>query len=89
MWDVENDTRDGGAQRIEDRIKGVRTKIINTIEGRRRSQEAQMIAEVSAGHKTTEMFRQMAQTLTGRVETKRPRGGLLSPLLSRLKKRKG
>jgi len=49
----------------------------------------QMIAEVSAGHKTAEMFRQMAQTLTGRVEAKRPSGGLLSPLLSRLKKRKG
>jgi len=49
----------------------------------------QMIAEVSAGHKTAEMFRQMAQTLTGRIETKRPTGGLLSPLLNRLKKRKG
>ncbi|HXZ21807.1 MAG TPA: CtpF protein [Pseudolabrys sp.] len=49
----------------------------------------QMIAEVAAGHKTTGMFRHMAQTLTGRVETKQARGGLLSPLLSRLKKRKG
>jgi pilus assembly protein CpaE len=49
----------------------------------------QMVAEVSAGHKTAEMFRQMAQTLTGRVELKQSRGNLLSPLLSRLKKRKG
>jgi pilus assembly protein CpaE len=49
----------------------------------------QMIAEVSAGHKTTEMFRQMAQSLTGRGEIKRTRGGLLSPLLSKLRKRAG
>jgi len=49
----------------------------------------QMIAEVSAGHKTADMFRQMAQTLTGRIEAKRPASGLLSPLLNRLKKRKG
>ena len=27
-----------------------------------------MIAEVSANHKTAEMFRQMAQALTGRAE---------------------
>ena len=49
----------------------------------------QMIAEVSGGHKITGTFRQMAQTLTGRVEAKQSGGGLLSPLLSRLKKRKG
>lgn len=49
----------------------------------------QMIAEVSASHKTADMFRHMAQTLTGRIENKRPSGGLLSPLLNRLKKRKG
>jgi pilus assembly protein CpaE len=49
----------------------------------------QMIAEVSAGHKTAEMFRQLAQTLTGRTEVKRARGGLLSPLLSKLKMRQG
>jgi pilus assembly protein CpaE len=48
-----------------------------------------MIAEVSASHKTADMFRHMAQTLTGRIENKRPSGGLLSPLLNRLKKRKG
>jgi pilus assembly protein CpaE len=49
----------------------------------------QMIAEVSAKHKTAEMFRQMAQALTGRAEPKPPRGGLLAPILSKLTKRKG
>jgi pilus assembly protein CpaE len=44
----------------------------------------QMVAEVSANHKTAEMFRQLAQVLTGRTEAKRPRGGLFSPLLSKL-----
>ena len=45
----------------------------------------QMVAEVSSGHKTAEMFRQLAQTLTGRSEVKRSRGSMLSPLLSKLK----
>jgi hypothetical protein len=35
------------------------------------------------------MFRQMAQALTGRAEAKRTRGGLLSPILSKLMKRTG
>jgi pilus assembly protein CpaE len=48
----------------------------------------QMIAEVSANHKSAEMFRQLAQILTGRAEAKRKSGGLLSPLLSKLIKRK-
>jgi pilus assembly protein CpaE len=47
----------------------------------------QMIAEVSKGHKTAEMFRQLAQILTGRAEAKRARGSLLSPLLARLRKK--
>jgi pilus assembly protein CpaE len=47
----------------------------------------QMIAEVSASHKTAEMLRQLAQVLTGRAEAKRARGNLLSPLLSKLIKR--
>jgi pilus assembly protein CpaE len=47
----------------------------------------QMIAEVSSGHKTTEMFRQLAQVVTGRAEVKRSRGSLLSPLLGKLLKR--
>ena len=44
----------------------------------------QMIAEVSANHKTADMFRQLAQILTGRAEAKRARGGLLSPLIAKL-----
>ena len=47
----------------------------------------QMIAEVSSGHKTAEMFRQLAQILTGRAEVKRARTGLLTPLLGKLLKR--
>jgi pilus assembly protein CpaE len=43
----------------------------------------QMIAEVSSGHKSAELFRQMAQHLTGRAEAKRQRT-LLSPLLQKL-----
>ena len=46
----------------------------------------QMIGEVSSGHKTTELFRQLAQHMTGRTESKRPRS-MLSPLLSKLLKR--
>ena len=42
-----------------------------------------MIAEVSSGHKSAELFRQMAQHLTGRAEAKRQRT-LLSPLLQKL-----
>jgi pilus assembly protein CpaE len=48
----------------------------------------QMIAEISAGHRTAETFRQLAQLLTGRVETKKPRPGLLSPLMDKLLGRK-
>jgi pilus assembly protein CpaE len=49
----------------------------------------QMVAEVSASHKSTEMFRHMAQALTGRTEAKRSHGGLLSPFLSKFMKRAG
>ena len=45
----------------------------------------QMIAEISANHRTTEMFLQIAQRLTGRSETKKPRGSLLSPLIDKLR----
>ena len=44
----------------------------------------QMIAEISANHRTTEMFLQIAQRLTGRGETKKPRGSFLSPLFEKL-----
>jgi pilus assembly protein CpaE len=46
----------------------------------------QMIAEVSSNHKTAEMFRQLAQVLTGRAEAKHSRGGLLAPLLKLMKR---
>jgi pilus assembly protein CpaE len=44
----------------------------------------QMIAEMSPNHRTAEMFRQLAQQLTGRTEPKKQRSGLLSPLLGKL-----
>jgi pilus assembly protein CpaE len=44
----------------------------------------QMIAEISSSHRTAELFRQMAQYLTGRSELKKQRSGLLSPLLEKL-----
>ena len=47
----------------------------------------QMIAEISAGHRTAEMFRQLAQNLTGRSEPKKQRSGLLSPLFDKLLQR--
>ena len=47
----------------------------------------QMIAEISANHRTTEMFLQIAQRLTGRGETKKPRGSFLSPLLDKLREK--
>jgi pilus assembly protein CpaE len=51
------------------------------------SNNGQMIAEVSAGHRATETFRQLAQTLTGRTETKRARSNLLTPLIEKLMRR--
>ena len=47
----------------------------------------QMIAEVAAGHRTTEIFLQIAQRLTGRGDTKKPRTSFLSPLLEKLRAR--
>ncbi len=47
----------------------------------------QMIAEISAGHRTAEMFRQLAQHLTGRSEPKKQRSGLFSPLFDKLLQR--
>src|SRR3982075_866498 len=47
----------------------------------------QMIAEIAAGHRTSEMFLQIAQRLTGRGETKKSRGSFLSPLLDKLRKK--
>ena len=45
----------------------------------------QMIAEISANHRTAKMFLQIAQRLTGRGETKKPRGSFLSPLIEKLR----
>jgi pilus assembly protein CpaE len=44
----------------------------------------QMIAEISASHRTAEMFRSLGQLLTGRTEPKKQRAGLLSPLIEKL-----
>ncbi len=49
------------------------------------AKHGQMIAEISANHRTTEIFLQIAQRLTGRGETKKPRGSFLSPFLDKLR----
>jgi pilus assembly protein CpaE len=48
----------------------------------------QMIAEINARHRTTETFLQIAQRLTGRGETKKPRASFLSPIIKKLRARK-
>jgi pilus assembly protein CpaE len=45
----------------------------------------QMIAEIAAGHRTTKMLLQIARRLTGRGETKKPRGSFLSPIIKKLR----
>jgi pilus assembly protein CpaE len=47
----------------------------------------QMIAEISSGHRAAEIFRQLAQNLTGRSEPKKQRSGLFSPLIEKLLQR--
>ncbi len=47
----------------------------------------QMIAEISANHRATEMFLHIAQRLTGRSEIKKPKGSFLSPLIGKLLKK--
>jgi len=47
----------------------------------------QMIAEISSGHRTADLFRQLAQQLTGRSEPKKQRSSLLSPLIEKLLQR--
>ena len=47
----------------------------------------QMIAEMSANHKSAEIFRSMAQKLAGRVEQKKQRSSFLSPLIEKLMKK--
>jgi pilus assembly protein CpaE len=49
----------------------------------------QMVAEISSSHKTADMFRQLAQVLTGRAEVKRARTSLAAlPFLGKLMKKK-
>jgi pilus assembly protein CpaE len=45
----------------------------------------QMIAEVSASHRTTRMLLQVAQRLTGRGDAKKSRGSFLAPLFKKLR----
>jgi pilus assembly protein CpaE len=45
----------------------------------------QMIAEISAGHRTTKMLLEVAQRLTGRGEAKKPRGSILWPIIKKLR----
>ena len=47
----------------------------------------QMIAELSASHRTAESFRQLAQLMTGRSESKKSKSSLFSPLFDKLLKR--
>src|SRR5277367_4707208 len=44
----------------------------------------QMIAEISANHRTAAVIRQLAQKLTGRTEPKKKSSSLLSPLIEKL-----
>jgi pilus assembly protein CpaE len=46
-----------------------------------------MIAEISANHRTTDLLRQLAQKLTGRIEPKKKGSSLLSPLIEKLLQR--
>jgi pilus assembly protein CpaE len=46
----------------------------------------QMIAEIAANHRTAEMFRALGRLLTGRGEPKKARGGILAPLLEKLRR---
>jgi pilus assembly protein CpaE len=45
----------------------------------------QMIAEISANHRTAEMFSQIARRLTGHSEIKKPRRSFLSPIIRKLR----
>jgi pilus assembly protein CpaE len=45
----------------------------------------QMIAEISANHRISKLFVQIAQQMTGRGDAKKPRGSLLAPILRKLR----
>jgi pilus assembly protein CpaE len=57
-----------------DRLDPVRPQMFGSA-----ANNGQMIAEISANHRTTEMFLQIAQRLTGRGETKKPKGRCCHP----------
>jgi pilus assembly protein CpaE len=44
----------------------------------------QMIAQIAAKHRTTAMFLQIAQRLTGHAVTKRSRASFLTPIIKKL-----
>ncbi|HLH88811.1 MAG TPA: CpaE family protein [Xanthobacteraceae bacterium] len=48
------------------------------------SNNGQMIAEVAAGHRIAEMFRTIAQVLTGRAAAKKKSNSLFGPLIGKL-----
>jgi pilus assembly protein CpaE len=43
-----------------------------------------MIAQISARHRTTQMFLQIAQRMTGHAVTKRSRTSFLAPIIKKL-----
>jgi pilus assembly protein CpaE len=45
----------------------------------------QMIAQIAAKHRTTAMFLQIAQRLTGHAVTKRSRASFLTPIIKKLR----
>ena len=45
----------------------------------------QMIAEISASHRTSRMFLEIAQQLTGLSETRKKQSSLLAPILGKLR----
>jgi pilus assembly protein CpaE len=47
----------------------------------------QMIAEISANHRASKMFVHIAQQLTGRGDSKKPRSSFLAPILGKLRKK--
>ncbi len=47
----------------------------------------QMIAELSASHRTAETFRHLASVMTGRSEVKKAKSGFMPPFLEKLMKR--
>lgn len=47
----------------------------------------QMIAEISANHRTAEMFLQIAQRLTGRGDSKKSGNSFLAPILGKLRRK--